>query len=67
MTVIGDAADGATAVELAHRLHPDVVLADIRMPGLDGLEITRLLRHLNTPPATSRPSYSPTVRSTSSG
>jgi DNA-binding NarL/FixJ family response regulator len=43
MTVIGEAADGATAVELAHRLHPDVVLADIRMPGLDGLEVTRLL------------------------
>jgi DNA-binding NarL/FixJ family response regulator len=43
MTVIGEAADGATAVELAHRLHPDVVLADIRMPGLDGLELTRLL------------------------
>jgi DNA-binding NarL/FixJ family response regulator len=43
MTVIGEAADGATAVELAHRLQPDVVLADIRMPGLDGLEVTRLL------------------------
>ncbi len=43
MTVIGEAADGTTAVELAHRLHPDVVLADIRMPDLDGLELTRLL------------------------
>lgn len=43
MTVVGEAADGITAAELAGRLHPDVVLADIRMPGLDGLELTRLL------------------------
>lgn len=43
MTVVGEAADGITAAELAHRLRPDVVLADIRMPGLDGLELTRLL------------------------
>jgi DNA-binding NarL/FixJ family response regulator len=43
MTVIGEAADGLTAVEQARHLRPDVVLADIRMPGLDGLEVTRLL------------------------
>ncbi|MFI0710779.1 response regulator [Streptomyces inhibens] len=43
MTVIGAAADGATALDLARRLRPDVVLADIRMPRLDGLELTRLL------------------------
>ncbi|MGE7385027.1 response regulator [Streptomyces sp. NPDC004126] len=43
MTVVGEAADGEIAVELARRLRPDVVLADIRMPRLDGLEVTRLL------------------------
>ncbi|MET9297386.1 response regulator transcription factor [Streptomyces sp. NPDC003077] len=43
MTVVGTAADGASAVELARTLAPDVVLADIRMPRLDGLEVTRLL------------------------
>ncbi len=35
--VVGEAADGAEAVDLAERLRPDVVLMDIRMPGVDGL------------------------------
>ncbi|MEV4808169.1 response regulator transcription factor [Nonomuraea sp. NPDC049421] len=43
MTVVGAAADGARAVELARLLRPDVLLADVRMPGLDGLEVTRQL------------------------
>jgi DNA-binding NarL/FixJ family response regulator len=40
MTVIAEAADGTTALELARHLRPDVVLADVRMPGLDGLHLT---------------------------
>ncbi|MCT2590162.1 response regulator transcription factor [Streptomyces sp. N2-109] len=43
MTVVGEAADGEAAIALAHELKPDVVLADIRMPRLDGLEVTRRL------------------------
>jgi DNA-binding NarL/FixJ family response regulator len=41
MAVVGEAGDGATAVDLARRTHPDVVLMDIRMPGVDGLRATR--------------------------
>jgi DNA-binding NarL/FixJ family response regulator len=41
LEVVGDAADGGQAVELARRERADVVLMDIRMPGVDGLEATR--------------------------
>lgn len=43
LEVIGEAADGAECVELARRTRPDVCLVDIRMPRLDGLEVTRAL------------------------
>ncbi|HEX9043420.1 MAG TPA: response regulator transcription factor [Candidatus Limnocylindrales bacterium] len=39
--VVGHASDGAEAVALVDRLHPDLVLMDVRMPGMSGLEATR--------------------------
>jgi DNA-binding NarL/FixJ family response regulator len=40
LEVVGEAADGTEAIELAHHQRPDLVLMDVRMPGVDGLEAT---------------------------
>jgi DNA-binding NarL/FixJ family response regulator len=49
MTVVGEAADGVTAVTAALELHPDVVLLDLRMPGADGASALRAFREQEIP------------------
>lgn len=44
LTVVGEAADGAEAVRLADDLHPDVVILDVRLPGLNGILATKAIK-----------------------
>jgi DNA-binding NarL/FixJ family response regulator len=51
LTVVGEAQDGHAAIEAVRRHRPDVVLMDLRMPGLDGLAATAAVRAAERPPA----------------
>lgn len=51
ITTVGEAADGTKALQAAERLQPDVILLDIRMPGMDGLTAAQQLAKLPDPPA----------------
>lgn len=49
--VVGEAVNGQQAIEQARALQPDIILLDIRMPGMDGIEASRHLNALSPPPA----------------
>jgi DNA-binding NarL/FixJ family response regulator len=45
LEVVGEASDGEAGLAAAQRLHPDVAVVDIGLPGIDGIELTRRIRH----------------------
>jgi DNA-binding NarL/FixJ family response regulator len=49
LEVVGEAADGSAAIDAVRTLRPDVVLMDVRMPGVDGIEATRRLTEAGVP------------------
>jgi two-component system response regulator NreC len=44
MKIVGEAGDGRTALQLVRSLHPDVIIMDINMEGMDGIEVTRMVK-----------------------
>lgn len=48
--IVGEAHDGRAALSLAHEMNPDLVLLDIVMPEMNGLEVAESLRHFENPP-----------------
>jgi DNA-binding NarL/FixJ family response regulator len=48
--VVGEAENGETAVDAARELHPDLVLLDVQLPGIDGFHVADQLRKLEDPP-----------------
>jgi DNA-binding NarL/FixJ family response regulator len=49
--IAGEAEDGESAIEAVHLLHPDVVLLDVQLPGIDGFEVTRRITSNGTGPS----------------